>query len=97
MIELCEENIPSFHTRLMRQTLFSKYGRVAPTMKRAVMRSFYRELTARSFWDERRKFIQEHIGAAVDDRCHDTVTHMACAISVCDLVDQVKVCVSRRN
>ena len=29
----------------MRQTLYSKYGRVAPTMKRSVLRSFYRELS----------------------------------------------------
>ena len=43
-----------------------------------------------TFWEECKKFIQERIGAAVDDRRHSTITHMACAISVRDLVDQVK-------
>ena len=133
VIEQCKESVPSFHTRLMRQSPFSKYGRVAPTMKRAVMRSFYRELTGdqsasanehegeidrqvdqildmedpdiiidlrelncgrksqyNAFWEECKKFTQESIGAAVDDRRHGTVTHMACDTSVRDLVDQVK-------
>ena len=26
----------------------------------------------------------------MDDRCHSTITHMACAISVRDLINQVK-------
>ena len=45
VIEICKQKIPSFHTRLMRQTLYSKYGRVTHTMKKSVMRSFYRELS----------------------------------------------------
>lgn len=42
VIEICKEKI---HTWLMRQTLYSKYGRVAHTMKSSVMRSLYRELS----------------------------------------------------
>lgn len=32
VIEICKQKILSFHTRLMRQTLYSKYGRVAHTL-----------------------------------------------------------------
>ncbi len=41
------------------------------------------------FWDEAKKYINEDIGVAVDDRRHGDVTHMAKAISVRDLRDQV--------
>ena len=41
------------------------------------------------FWDEARKYINEEIGVAVDDRRHGEVTHMAKAISVRDLREQV--------
>ncbi len=43
------------------------------------------------FWEECRKFLNEDIGTAVDDRRHGQITHLARAISVRDLVDQVKV------
>ena len=36
------------------------------------------------------KFLQEGIGAAVDDRRHQVVTHMAAAVSALDLLEQVK-------
>ena len=36
------------------------------------------------------KFLQEGIGAAVDDRRHQTVTHMALAVSATDLLEQAK-------
>lgn len=42
------------------------------------------------FWDEASKFISEDIGTAIDDRRHSTVTHIAKAISLRDLHDQVK-------
>ena len=42
------------------------------------------------FWEECKKLIQERIGNAVDDRRHSNITHMACAISVPDLIEQVK-------
>ena len=41
------------------------------------------------FWDEAKKYINEEIGVAVDDRRHNEVTHMAKAISVRDLCEQV--------
>jgi len=42
------------------------------------------------FWDECQKFLQEGIGSAIDDRLHQTVTHMAAAVSVSDLLEEVK-------
>ena len=47
-IEAVREQIPTFHTRAMRRSLSQKYGRVAPNIKPAVMRSLYRELTGDS-------------------------------------------------
>ena len=41
------------------------------------------------FWDEAQKFINEDLGVAVDDRRHGEVTHLAKAISVRDLREQV--------
>ncbi len=41
------------------------------------------------FWDECAKFLQEEVGLAVDDRRHTEVTHIACALSVRDLREQV--------
>lgn len=133
VIETCKQEIPTFHTRFMRKTLYSKYGRVAPSMKLSVLRSFYKELSGDQsssaneheeeidrrvnqmlemedpdiiidlrelncgrksqydvFWEECKKFIQERVGAAVDDRRHSCVMHMACAISVRDLIEQVR-------
>ncbi len=42
------------------------------------------------FWSECAKFLSEDIGLAVDDRRHDCVTHLAKAISVRDLLEQVQ-------
>ena len=42
------------------------------------------------FWEECGKFLNEDVGVAVDDRRHGEITHLAKAISVRDLVDQVK-------
>ena len=41
------------------------------------------------FWDEAQKFINEDLGVAVNDRRHGEVTHLAKAISVRDLREQV--------
>ncbi len=41
------------------------------------------------FWDECAKFLQEEVGLAVDDRRHTDVTHIASALSVRDLREQV--------
>lgn len=41
------------------------------------------------FWDEAKKYINEDLGVAVDDRRHGEVTHLAKAISVRDLCEQV--------
>ena len=61
-IEAVREQIPTFHTRAMRRSLLQKYGRVAPNIKPAVMRSLYRELTGDSF-----AAANEHI-AEIDKR-----------------------------
>ena len=42
------------------------------------------------FWQECEKFLQAGIGAAVDERRHGVITHLAYAISVPDLLEQVK-------
>ena len=41
------------------------------------------------FWEECEKFLQEKVGVAVDERRHSQVTHVASAISVRDLREQV--------
>ena len=41
------------------------------------------------FWAKCAEFLQEDVGEAVDDRRHQQVTHIAKAISVRDLVEQV--------
>lgn len=41
------------------------------------------------FWSECSKFLEQDVGTAVDDRRHTQVTHIATAISVRDLHDQV--------
>lgn len=45
-IERAKEEIPVFHTRAMRRALFEKFGRVAPSIKPAILRALYRELTS---------------------------------------------------
>ena len=42
-----------------------------------------------TFWDEAKKLIQEDVGVAVDDRRHSAVIHVAKALSVRDLREQV--------
>ena len=42
------------------------------------------------FWEAAERFIREDVGAAVDDRRHTTVTHLAKAISIRDFREQVK-------
>ena len=37
--------LPQYHTRAMRNSLFSKFGRVSSKVQPAVLRHFYRELT----------------------------------------------------
>ena len=41
------------------------------------------------FWDEAKKYINEDLGAAADDRRHGEVRHLAKAISIRDLCEQV--------
>ena len=41
------------------------------------------------FWDECTRFLQEEVGLAVDDRRHSQITHIAHALSVRDLREQV--------
>lgn len=42
-----------------------------------------------TFWEKAKEFLEEDIGTAVDDRRHTQVVHLAKAISVCDLREQV--------
>jgi len=44
------------------------------------------------FWEECGRFLNEDTGVAVDDRRHGEITHLARAIFVRDLVEQVKSC-----
>jgi hypothetical protein len=45
------------------------------------------------FWDKCRKYITEHVELAADDRRHDTIVHLAVAMSVSDLHREVvKTC-----
>ena len=46
-----------------------------------------------TFWEECAQFLSEEVGSAVDDRRHGQITHLARAISVCDLVEQVRAVV----
>ena len=44
IIESIKVNIPSFHTRAMRQAAFEKYGLISPLVKKAVLRHLYKDL-----------------------------------------------------
>ena len=117
----------------MKAALSSKFGRVTPNIKPAILRALYRELTNDAsaptnlheaeidermkmilemedadivldlrhlnsgrksqydvFWSECKKFSKEEVGSAVNDWRHGSVTHLAKAISVRDLRDQVQ-------
>ena len=43
-----------------------------------------------AFWEYCSKYLNEVIGTAVDDRRHSDVVHLAQAISICDLRDEVQ-------
>ena len=45
VIERIRPSFPTFHTRAMRKALFSKFGRISPSIKPSVLRCFYRDLT----------------------------------------------------
>ena len=45
VIEEIKPSFPIYHTRAMRKEMFSKFGLVAPGVKPAVLRHFYRSLT----------------------------------------------------
>ena len=42
------QDLPTYHTRCMRQEFISKFGRISPTTKPVVLREIYRELTGES-------------------------------------------------
>ena len=48
IIEEIKPSFPIYHTRAMRTEMFSKFGLVAPGVKPAVLRYFYRSLTGDS-------------------------------------------------
>ena len=45
VVHLIENNVPTFHTRAMRRAIFTKFGRIAPSIKPSVLRYFYCDLT----------------------------------------------------
>ena len=45
VIEIVRPPFSAFHTRAMRKAMFSKFGRIAPSVKLSVLWCFYRELT----------------------------------------------------
>ena len=45
VIETVRLQFPVFHIRAMRKTMFSKFGRIAPSVKPSVLRYFYCDLT----------------------------------------------------
>lgn len=46
-VECAKKDIPVFHTRAMRSAVFTKFGRVSPAVKPAVLRHFYKDLTGK--------------------------------------------------
>ena len=48
VVEQIKPQLPQFHTRAMRQALFTKYGRVNSGVNPAVLCSFYKDLTGDS-------------------------------------------------
>lgn len=45
-----------------------------------------------TFWDEVQKLLREDVGLAAEERRHLEITHLARAISVRDLLEQVSAC-----
>ena len=41
------------------------------------------------FWQKAKEYLEEEVVSAVDDRRHSTVSHVAKAVSVCDLREKV--------
>ncbi len=48
VVETIKPHIPTYHTRAMRRALFTKFGRVSSSVKPAILRYFYRDLTGDS-------------------------------------------------
>ncbi len=44
-VEQAKEKIPIFHSRAMRSAMYKKFGRISSTVKPAVLRFFYKDLT----------------------------------------------------
>ncbi|CAB4028703.1 Hypothetical predicted protein [Paramuricea clavata] len=48
VVESIKPQLPTYHNRAMRICLFSRFGRISPHVKPAVLRHFYRDLTGDS-------------------------------------------------
>lgn len=48
VVEVVKPLLPQYHTRAMRKSLLSKYGHVSSSVKPAVLRAFYKDLTGDS-------------------------------------------------
>lgn len=45
VVEIIKPLLPQYHTRAMKRSLFSKFGRVTNSIKPAILRAFYREIS----------------------------------------------------
>ena len=60
-----------------------------PSIEYDLRNHYCHKRTFDQFWSHAKKFIEEDVGTAVDDRRHLTVVHVAKAISICDLREKV--------
>ena len=66
-IEEIKKSLPAFHSRAMRKAMYSKYGRICPTIKPATLRYLYHDLTGDNSMSEN---LHE---AEIDKRMHQLV------------------------
>ena len=45
VVERIRPTLPTFHTRMMRQVMFQKFGRISPSIKPFVLHFLYKEVT----------------------------------------------------
>ena len=77
-VDKVKEQIPEFHNRGIRRALITKYGRVAPNIKPAIVRSFYRNLTgdASSPLNGDQASVDERVQVLLDMEDPNVVIHL---------------------
>ena len=77
-IEAIKRDIPVYHTRSMRRELVSKYGKVTPKVKPAILRSLYKELTGdlSSSTNEHESEIDSRVHQLIEMEDADIVTNL---------------------